>query len=94
MSDDRVRAVLKQLREHYGDGFKTAITTKQTERRVRNLLDEATGGSQVDADNTMHFGEEKSRNDFADEQAGYVYGCMDPGDEMVLNTLAELGLDT
>ena len=93
MNDDRVRAVLKRLRDHYGTGFKTALTTQQTERQVRNLLDEVAGGSQIDDDNTMHYGEEKSRNDFADEQAGYVYGCMDPGDEMVLNTLAELGLD-
>jgi hypothetical protein len=93
MNDDRVRAVMNRLREHYGTGFKTALSTVQTERRVRDLLDEVAGGSNIDDENTMHFGEEKSRNDFADEEAGYVYGCMDPGDEMVLDTLAELGLD-
>jgi hypothetical protein len=41
----------------------------------------------------MHFGEEKSRNDFADEDVGYIYGCMDPGDSFIVDTLAELNLD-
>lgn len=50
-------------------------------------------GSGIDADSTMHYGEEKSRNDFADEPAGYVYGCMDPGDEIMFDTLADLGQD-
>ena len=92
MNDDRVRAVLEALREQYGSGFKTALSTAQTEPRLRSLLADVAGGS-VDAENTMHFGEEKSRNDFGGEDAGYVYGCMDPGDDMVLDTLAELGLD-
>ena len=94
MNDDRVRAVLQRLREQYGDGFKTALSTVQTERRLRELLADVTGDP-VDAvrDQTLHYGEEKSRNDFADERAGYVYGCMDPGDDMILDALAELGLD-
>jgi hypothetical protein len=91
MNDDRVRAVLSRLREHYGDGFKTALSTVQTERRIRELLAEV--GIDADDDSTMHYGEEKSRNDYAEEAAGYVYGCMDPGDDMVLDALAELGLD-
>ena len=91
MNDDRVRAVLSRLREHYGDGFKTALSTVQTERRLRELLAEV--GVDADDDNTMHYGEEKSRNDYAEEAAGYVYGCMDPGDDMVLDALAELGVD-
>lgn len=91
MNDDRVRAVLQRLREQYGDGFKTALSTVQTERRLRELLGEV--APNVDSENTMHFGEEKSRNDFADERAGYVYGCMDPGDDMILDALAELGLN-
>jgi len=91
MNDDRVRAVIEALRERHGSGFKTALSTAQTEPAVRRLLDEVAPG--VDDENTMHFGEEKSRNDFADEDAGYVYGCMDPGDAMVLDVIAELGLD-
>ena len=91
MNDERVRAVVERLREEYGSGFKTALATAQTEASVRSIIGEV--APDVDAENTMHFGEEKSRNDFADEDAGYVYGCMDPGDDMVLDAIAELGLD-
>jgi hypothetical protein len=91
MNDDRVREVLKRLREYYGDGFETALTTTQVERRLRELMDEV--GVDVDKNSTMHYGEEKSRDDYAEELAGYVYGCMDPGDGFVIDTLAELGLD-
>ena len=94
MNDKRVETILGTLREHYGDGFKTALSTKQTEPAIRRLLADVTG-DRVDAvrDQTMHAGEEKSRNDFAEEDAGYVYGCMDPGDKMIVNALAELNLD-
>jgi len=92
MNDDRVRALLDRLREHYGHGFKTALATVQTEPALRRLLADVAGDG-VDRDSTMHYGEERSRNDFAGEPAGYVYGCMDPGDEMILDTLAELGQD-
>ena len=92
MNDDRVQAVLEAIREQYGPGFKTALSTVQTERQLRELLDDV-ATEEIDADHTMHYGEEKSRNDFADEPAGYVYGCMDPGDGMILDAIAELGLD-
>ncbi len=94
MNDERVRTLLETLREHYGDGFKTALSTVQTEPALRRLLADVTGDP-VDAvrDQTLHYGEEKSRNDFAEEDAGYVYGCMDPGDGMIVDALAELGLD-
>ena len=91
MNTDRVREILKTLREHYGPGFKTALSTIQTEHQLRELLGEFV--PDVDAENTMHYGEEKSRNDYATEDAGYVYGCMDPGDDMILDALAELNLD-
>ncbi|WP_232703507.1 hypothetical protein [Halobacterium wangiae] len=41
----------------------------------------------------MHYGEEKSRNDFADELIALIEGCIDPGDDYVINLLAELDLD-
>lgn len=34
-----------------------------------------------------------SRNDFSGERVGLVNGCMDPGDDYVINLLAELGLE-
>ncbi|MFC7059791.1 hypothetical protein [Halovenus salina] len=92
MNDERVRAVLARLREHHGDGLETAITTAQVERAVRTVLDDV-ASEEIGEENTMHYGEEKSRNDFADERAGYLYGCMDPGDEMILDVLAVLDLD-
>jgi DNA-binding transcriptional ArsR family regulator len=92
MNPDRVAAVCRRLRDAYGDAFGTAITTGQVEDAVRRILADV-GVSGVTEDSTMHYGEEKSRNDFADEIVGYLYGCMDPGDEMILNALAELGQD-
>jgi DNA-binding transcriptional ArsR family regulator len=47
----------------------------------------------VDDAQTMHYGEEKSRNDFDDETVGLVNGSIDPGDDYVLDLLAECGLD-
>jgi hypothetical protein len=37
---------------------------------------------------TMHYGEQKSRNDFSEEHAGLLIGCIDPGDENILDLLA------
>lgn len=34
-----------------------------------------------------------ARNDFADEVVGLVYGCVDPGDDYVLDLAAECDLD-
>ena len=42
---------------------------------------------------TLHYGEEKSRNDFGDEDVCSVLGCIDPGDDYVLDLLAEAGLN-
>jgi hypothetical protein len=47
----------------------------------------------IDDPRTMHQGEEKSRNDFADERTLVVDGCVDPGDGYVLDLLAEFGYD-
>ena len=93
MNDERVRTVLDRLRDHYGGDLATAISPVQVERAVREILDDVAEGDTVDEDSTMHYGEEKSRNDFADERVGYLYGCMDPGDGMVLDALAELNLE-
>ncbi len=41
----------------------------------------------------MHYGEEKSRGDFGDEDIGALNGCIDPGDDFVLDLLAEAGLE-
>ncbi|TQQ81836.1 PriCT-2 domain-containing protein [Halonotius roseus] len=87
--EDGTRAFLQSLRDHYGDRFRTAITAASVEHRTEELLEEVG----VDEPNTMHYGEEKSRGDFGDEDVGALNGCIDPGDDFVLDLLAEAGLE-
>ena len=82
---------VRHLREHFGSEFATAITDSHSETQLRSLLEQA--GVDPEAIGTMHFGEERSRNDFAGESVGAVLGCIDAGDDYVLDALAELGLD-
>jgi hypothetical protein len=89
LDEDRLRALLEHLRDEYGAGFRTAITTAQVEERLEALMHEAG----ISTPDLMHYGEEKSRNDFAGEDVGLVNGCMDPGDGYVVDLLAELDLD-
>lgn len=83
------KAFLQRLREHYDDNFRTAITASSVEDEVEDILGEV----DVTDPETMHYGEEKSRGDFGDERIGAVLGSIDPGDDYVLDLLAELGLD-
>jgi hypothetical protein len=87
--EDRVRALVEHLDDVHDGALRTGITSMAVEDLLRDVLDET-----VDDDiETMHYGEEKSRNDFADETVGFVNGCIDPGDGFVLDLLAELDLD-
>lgn len=88
-NDAKLDAILERLREHHGTEFGTAITTAQVEPAMQKRMSEAG----VREPETMHYGEEKSRNDFAGESIGLVNGCMDPGDDYVLDLLAELDLE-
>ena len=97
LDDEKLRTLMEQLVDEYGDSFRTAITTAQVEDRLAELMEEA--GVRLERDehgnveNLMHYGEEKSRNDFATEEIGLVNGCMDPGDGYVLDLLAEIDQD-
>lgn len=84
-----VRALVEHLQEAYGDDFRTALTANAVEDRLARTMEEV-GCRDIE---TMHYGEEKSRNDFADEPVGLVNGCIDPGDDFVVDLLAELDLD-
>lgn len=86
-----LRTFMSHLRDEFGDDFSTAITSSAVEGKMRRVMNDV--GIPVTRDNTMHFGEEKSRNDFGDEEIGVVNGCIDPGDDYVANLLAECGLD-
>jgi len=89
MSESKFTALASHLSDHYGSAFGTCITTAAAEGRARTLLQE----SGVQDPETLHYGEEKSRNDFASEDVGLVNGCMDPGDDYVVDLLAECGLN-
>ncbi|WP_126663767.1 hypothetical protein [Haloterrigena salifodinae] len=87
--EDGTRTVLEHLNAHYGPDFSTCITASSVEGRTKRLMEKAG----ISDPETMHYGEEKSRNDFGDESVGLVNGCIDPGDDYVLNLLAECGLE-
>lgn len=87
--EDGTEAFLRALRDKYGSRFSTAITAASVEHRTEELLREAG----VQEPRTMHYGEEKSRGDFGDEDVGALNGCIDPGDDYVLDLLAEADLD-
>ncbi|WP_247002167.1 hypothetical protein [Halosolutus gelatinilyticus] len=89
LNEDKLEALLEHLVDEYGTQFRTAITTSQVEDRLEELMEEAG----VHRPELMHFGEEKSRNDFEHERVGLVNGYMDPGDDYVLDLLAELDLE-
>ncbi|WP_336365129.1 hypothetical protein [Halalkalicoccus salilacus] len=88
-SDSKLDVLLRALRDCHGDAFATGITGGRVESGLRDRM-ESEG---IDVRGTMHFGEEMSRGDFAGESVGLVNGCIDPGDDYVIDLLAELGLD-
>jgi hypothetical protein len=84
-------AIVEQLRAEFGEEFSKAGCASAVEDRMQELLHEA--DIPEDRLDTMHFGEEKSSNEFASEVVGLVYGCIDPGDDYVIDLLAECELD-
>ena len=62
------KAVVEHLRAEYGERFQTAITAGSVEDELRELMQEA--GIDANGESTIHFGEEKSRNDFGGEDVG------------------------
>lgn len=63
--------------------LQTAITSKAAEDRVEKLLPESDRRISV-----LHYGEELSRNEFSGEDVGLLVGCIDPGDDSILDWLA------
>ncbi|RQG89711.1 hypothetical protein [Natrarchaeobius chitinivorans] len=84
------RALLETLCE-YSEDFRAVGCPLAFEEPLRELMRDA--GVPDDDLASLHYGEEKSRNEFAAEALGLVYGCIDPGDDYVLDWLAECGLD-
>jgi len=86
--EDRVRTLVERIDDVHDGALRTGLTAMGVENLLEDCLSEVS-----DSPETMHYGEEKSRNDFADETVGFVNGCMDPGDDFVLDLLAEHDLD-
>ena len=87
LNGDKLGLLISHLREEYD--LNTAITTNQVRDNLEEIMEEA-GVSEPEL---MHYGIERSNNSFAGEEVGFVNGCMDPGDDYVLNLLAELDLE-
>lgn len=85
---DEVEILISSLREKYGSDFRTSICPKEIESDVCKIMAEA----RIDDPKTMYYGSEKSRNDFTTERVGLLVGCIDPGDEPILDNLALLDL--
>jgi|GEM_PF-1027271 len=106
-TESHADAIVSQLREEFGEDFQAAGCASAVEGRVRELLDDhgvdlpddpdrdfTDEAREADLDGgTMHYGEENSRNDLAEYAVGLVYGCIDPGDDYVLDLAAECDLD-
>jgi hypothetical protein len=80
--EPKLEALIGELTDRT-ENLRTAITSKAVESTVEQLLPTRDISPQV-----LHYGEELSRNDFAGEKIGLLVGCIDPGDDPVLNWLA------
>ncbi|WP_435349736.1 hypothetical protein [Haloarchaeobius sp. HRN-SO-5] len=89
-NEDQARTLCEHLVDEYGGNrFRTGLTTKAVKDHLGQIMSDA--GCQ--RPELISYGNEKSRNDFAHEDIGLVEGCIDPGDDYVLDLLAELDLD-
>jgi hypothetical protein len=86
---EKNNVLIETLREQYGEHFRTAIAPSAVEDHVRESL----SGAGVENPEMMHHMNTESRNDFQGERIGAQIGCIDPGDNYVLDLLAELGMD-
>jgi hypothetical protein len=86
---EKNNVLIETLREQYGEHFRTAIAPSAVEDHVEESL----SGAGVENPETMHHMNTESRNDFQGERIGAQIGCIDPGDNYVLDLLAELGMD-
>jgi hypothetical protein len=81
---ERAKANIQKIRSLHAEAFRSCITPDNVEQDVRKMMAEAG----IEEPKTMHYGEQKSRNDFAAETVGLLIGCIDPGDKNILDLLA------
>lgn len=88
VAEPKAKRIIDELRSHYGAKFRTAISSQEIHNDVEQMLSD----SGADNPELMYFGDLKSDNAFEGESVGLVVGCIDPGDETVLDLLALRGL--
>ncbi|WP_157573482.1 hypothetical protein [Haloplanus natans] len=86
--EKKANIIIKALREKFGGLFRTCICPKEIKSDISHLMKNA---GIVDPE-LMHYGGEKSLNNFKNEAVGLLLGCVDPGDVGILNNLALLDL--
>jgi len=89
VNETKLGAFFDGLRHQYGERFRSAIPPKGSRELTKELMVSAG----VDEPLMMHQEAAKSRNDLQGERIGSSVGCGDPGDNYVLDLLAECGLD-
>ncbi|WP_135667441.1 hypothetical protein [Halorhabdus rudnickae] len=82
--EKRAKAIIQKIRELHGDDFQSCVTSDHVEDNIRQMMTAAG----IEDPMTMHYGEQKSRNDYSDESSGAILASIDPGDENILDYLA------
>lgn len=87
LNEDKLTLLCKELSHKFPDKFRSAITTKHCEDKMRGILEQHTDCSPT----TLHHGYVKSREELANEDVGLVAGCTSPSTDQVKNWLALVG---
>ena len=87
---EKVGVICAKLSRKYGDDFRTGVTANAFESDLRRQL----GESGVDSPDTIHFGAEKSVEDFSSERIGLIAGCISPSSDHIKDWIALLDKDT
>lgn len=82
----KVSTLCNELREKYRSGFRTGIAPSKFEDNLVDILIKAG----VNNPDTIHFGNEKSVEDFDSERAGIVAGCISLSSEDIKDWVALL----
>ena len=85
----KAKVICNALRRKYGDKFTTGVTSK----RYENVLQKQLAEAGIEFPDTMHFGNEKSVEDFVSELFGFIAGCINPSDEDIKDWIALLDKD-
>ena len=85
-AEHKVDALCSELREKYGEQFRSGIISKEYEPEFKELL--ADNG--VNEPLVTHYVLEVSVNEFENEEVGLVLGCISPNDEDIKDWIALL----